>query len=836
MQRIKQKRALYAQLIFTVLAFFIMVVLSYLFAVNIVRNDIKNNTENVLSLEQSKIASDLTEPESTLGSFSQTVRAMILQGANKAALREYIVDMTQYMRENASRMSNYNGLYGYFETLPGGPVNINGAGWIPPEDYIPQERPWYKLAVESKGEIAKTPPYIDSITGNPVLTYARCLYDNNWRRLGVVAVDVSINELGKNIVETALSSGGYGVLLSQDLVILAHPNPDFVGRNIRDKDLPIHIYADDLINGTDLSKCPVNNWKGEECVLFSQKLPNGWHILLMTPKGPYYKSATNMALILGTLGTVLAAFLIAILIRIDAAKNKSDAESRQKSAFLANMSHEIRTPMNAIIGMTNIGKTAVSTERKDYCFAKIEDASRHLHGVISDILDMSKIESNKFELFYAEFSFEKMLQRIVNIVNFRIDEKRQKFTVHIDKDIPKFLIGDDQRLSQVITNLLGNAVKFTPENGSINLDTRLLEEENGLCTIQISVTDTGIGISPEQQARLFRSFQQAESDTTRKFGGTGLGLAISKNLVEMMGGKIWVESELEKGSTFAFTVQVKHVVEQKQEISGINWDNICILAVDDDSEFLEFFKETAQGLGLYCDTALSGEAALRLIENNSYNFFFIDWRMPGMDGIELTKTLKSIAPAGENSVVTLITAADWSEIEETAKKSGVDKFLSKPFFPSYITDVINESIGIRKMQSTENQSDIYGIFDGFFILLADDVEINREIVITMLEPTLVAIDSAENGAEAFRMFNEAPEKYDVILMDVQMPEMDGYEATQCIRALDIPNAKTIPIIAMTANVFQEDIEKCLKSGMNDHIGKPLDLNEMLNKLRRALLK
>ena len=383
------------------------------------------------------------------------------------------------------------------------------------------------------------------------------------------------------------------------------------------------------------------------------------------------------------------------------ALDNATSASRAKSDFLANMSHEIRTPMNAIIGMTNIGKSAPDMERMTYSFEKIEDASKHLLGIINDILDMSKIEAGKLELVPVDFDFEKMLQRVINVVSHRVDEKELKLTVHVDKAIPKFMIGDDQRLAQVITNLLGNAVKFTPEKGAINLDTLYLGEENGICTVKIAVTDTGIGITPEQQANLFQSFQQAESSTSRKFGGSGLGLVISKGIVEMMGGEIGVVSEIEKGSTFSFTIQVKR-----------------------------------------------GETDLK--------------------------------------------------------------------------------------QPEEADADIDGIFEGRHILLAEDVEINREIVLALLEPTLLNIDCAENGIEAVRLFTNAPDRYDMILMDLQMPEMDGYQATRAIRALDAPEAKAVPIVAMTANVFREDIEKCLEVGMNGHIGKPLNFDEVLSQLRSYL--
>jgi CheY-like chemotaxis protein len=540
-----------------------------------------------------------------------------------------------------------------------------------------------------------------------------------------------------------------------------------------------------------------------------------------------------LAYTLGSLGAVFAAVLMVILIRIDRAKNKSDRESRHKSAFLASMSHEIRTPMNAIVGMTTIGKTADNIERKDYCFSKIEDASNHLLGVINDILDMSKIEANKFDLAPVEFSFEKMLQRVVNVVNFRVGERHQKFTVHIDKNIPRFLIGDDHRIAQVITNLMGNAVKFTAEYGSIVLDTRFIGEENGLCTLQISVSDTGIGLSEEQKSRIFMSFEQAESSTTRKYGGTGLGLAISRSIVEMMGGKIWVDSEVGKGSTFTFTIQVQRGAQIHEGLleSDISLKNVRVLAVDDDRDILDYFVEMAEGFGLSCcDTALSGEEALGLVvRNGDYHIYFVDWKMPIMDGIQLAAELKKRATS--KSVVIMISAAEWTSIESDAVKAGVDKFLSKPLFPSDIMDVIKECMSIGREQMGEAHNNIDGIFAGRNVLLVEDVDINREIVQALLEPTQLKIDCAENGAEAVRMFAEAPGKYDIILMDVQMPEMDGYEATRQIRAMKNPAAKIVRIIAMTANVFRDDIERCLEAGMDNHIGKPVDFHEVVEKLR-----
>ncbi|MDR1320826.1 MAG: response regulator [Gracilibacteraceae bacterium] len=510
--------------------------------------------------------------------------------------------------------------------------------------------------------------------------------------------------------------------------------------------------------------------------------------------------------------------------------------SKAKGDFLSNMSHEMRTPMNAIIGMTTIAKTADDMGKKDYCLRKIEDASAHLLGVINDILDMSKIEANKLELSAEEFNFERMLQKVVGVVNFRVEEKHQSFSVYIDKNIPRSLIGDDQRLAQVVTNLLSNSVKFTPERGSIHLDASLTGEKDGLCTIQIKVVDSGIGISAEQKSRLFNSFEQAETSTSRKFGGTGLGLAISKRIVELMDGKIWVDSTLGLGADFTFSVSLRRGEEKPRgaQRSDMSWKNMRVLAVDDDMETRYYFSDIARRFGFACDTAAGAEEAFEMLKEHTYDLYFVDWMMPGQNGVDFTLRLREVYGA-ENPVVILISSAEWNNIEDSAKKAGIHRFLSKPLFPSEIADCINECIGLDS-QATPELTAAAGEddFAAYRVLLAEDVEINREILAALLEPTGIRIDCAENGAEAVAMFSAAPENYDMIFMDVQMPEMDGYEATRQIRALNAPTAATVPIIAMTANVFREDIEKCLASGMNGHVGKPLDFDDVIACLRENL--
>jgi len=514
---------------------------------------------------------------------------------------------------------------------------------------------------------------------------------------------------------------------------------------------------------------------------------------------------------------------------------EAEAASRAKSSFLSTMSHEIRTPMNAIIGMTAIGNKAQDIDKVHDALNKIDGASRHLLGVINDILDMSKIEAGKFDLSPISFDFEKLLQKIADVINFRVDERRQKFYVHIENGIPTTLIGDDQRLSQVITNLLSNAVKFTPEEGTIRLDAQMLSEEDGICRIQISVEDTGIGITDDQKKHLFKKFEQAEAGTSRKFGGTGLGLAISKRIVELMDGEIWIESEPGKGSKFIFIVSLKRGSDERIPLlpNGVNWQNMRIFLVDDDPAVRDFFTELAGEWGIGCTVAASGEeAAEKLKQDSDYNICFIDWNLPGMNGGELARQIQT--QIADKLLVIICSSLDRYMIEEEAHLTGIDKYLQKPLFPSMLVDLVNECIGIENAMKQEEKIDYIDNFEKNTILLAEDVDINREIVLSLLEPTKLKIECAENGKQAVEMFEAAPEKYDMIFMDVQMPEMDGHEATRKIRSLDLPRAKSVPIIAMTANVFREDIEKCLDAGMDDHTGKPLDFNNVLEKLRTYL--
>ena len=523
------------------------------------------------------------------------------------------------------------------------------------------------------------------------------------------------------------------------------------------------------------------------------------------------------------------------------AKQVAERASTAKSDFLANMSHEMRTPMNAIIGMTSIAKGTDDIDKKSYCLDKIEEASNHLLGVINDILDMSKIEANKFELTESEFNFENMLRKVTGVLAFRVDEKKQSFTVSLDQNIPTTIIGDEQRLAQVVTNLLANAVKFTPEQGHITLAAACAGKENGQCTLRVEIKDTGIGIAEEQQKKLFRSFEQADGGISRKFGGTGLGLAISKSIVEMMGGKIWVESEPGKVSSFIFTIRagIGSTQETGPQLTNMRGERPRLLAVDSAPDVREFFKQAAARLGVRCEVASSASEAEELLRSHgadAFDVIFVDFHLPGMGGVELARRIKEKNSYPE--LVLMISATEWTAMQDQAKTAGVDRFMPKPLFVSAVNDCLCGYFDLS--QACEEGAEKNGCPDGCFrgktILLAEDIEINREIVLALLEPTGLEIVCAENGNEAVAMFSANPARFDMIFMDIHMPEKDGYEATREIRALDDPWARQIPIVAMTANVFREDIEKCLSVGMDDHVGKPVDIAVAIEKLKIYLAR
>ena len=516
----------------------------------------------------------------------------------------------------------------------------------------------------------------------------------------------------------------------------------------------------------------------------------------------------------------------------------ADAEnaSRAKTVFLSNMSHEIRTPMNAIIGLNNIAMNdpSVSESVKEH-LGRIDDSAQHLLGIINDILDMSRIESGRMTVKNEEFSFAKGLEQINTIISGQCNDKGLKYNCLIKGKVDDFYIGDEMKLKQVLINILGNAVKFTPEGGSVNFIIQEGSKFDGKATLKFIVEDTGIGMSEEFLPHLFEAFSQEDSSTTSKYGSTGLGMPITKSIVELMNGHIEVESEKGKGSVFTVTVTLGESKRQmvSSESSELNPHELKVLVIDDDQIALDHARIVLGSIGISCDTAQSGmegveKASLSAGRQENYDLILIDWKMPEMDGVETTRQIRDVV--GQDTPIIILTSFNWDDIADEARDAGVDTFVPKPLFAGNVLDEFRAAFNRKNQELARNTVDL----EGRRVLLAEDMPINADIIIMVLSMRNIQSDLAENGAIAVEMFEKSdPGYYDAILMDMRMPEMDGLQATKCIRSMDRPDAKSIPIIALTANAFDEDVQRSLQAGLNAHLSKPVEpeiLFETLQKL------
>lgn len=503
-----------------------------------------------------------------------------------------------------------------------------------------------------------------------------------------------------------------------------------------------------------------------------------------------------------------------------------------KSNFLSNMSHDIRTPMNAIIGYsTLLAKDADKPDKVREYIRKIAFSGQHLLSLINDILDMSKIESGKTTLNLEEFNLSELLEEIYAMTSAQTKAKKQTFEVHTKGHMPEIVRGDKLRINQVLLNLLSNAIKYTPEGGDIDLLVESLDKKiQHHCHLRIEVKDNGIGMSEEFVKTVFDPFSREVTADTREIQGTGLGMAITKNIVDLMGGTIRVDSKLGKGSKF--TIELELAVADKVSYDEDFWkhNNVTnILVVDDEEEICLDIRELMRDTGVKVDYALSGMKAVEMVteacENHEdYHIVLLDWKMPEMDGVETAKRIR--AKVGRDVPIMVLTSYSFDEIEGQAKDAGIDYFMPKPFFVS------NFRNAIVKIRDTGKQADspksLQGIsLKGLKVLAAEDNEINAEILTELLEIEEVECEIASDGKEALEKFESAaPGRYDLIFMDVQMPIMNGYEATKAIRTCKNPEAKTIPIIAMTANAFDDDVRMALDSGMNAHLAKPINMDKL----------
>jgi PAS domain S-box-containing protein len=534
------------------------------------------------------------------------------------------------------------------------------------------------------------------------------------------------------------------------------------------------------------------------------------------------------------------------------AKQAADEANKAKGDFLANMSHEIRTPMNAVIGMAHLAlKTDLSPKQRDY-LKKIQSSANALLGIINDILDFSKIEAGKMDIESVDFNLEDVMDNLANLVTVKAQEKEElEVLFNVNWEVPRFLVGDPLRLGQVLINLANNAVKFT-DNGEIVVSAELLKRNEDQVSLKFSVRDTGIGLTKEQAGKLFQSFTQADTSTTRKYGGTGLGLAISKKLVNMMGGDIWVESDYGQGTTFSFTADFGLGKERAKKRFAPSTDlrGIKTLVVDDNATSREILKDMLESFTFEVTVAASGREGIAELEgadkDKPFDLVVMDWKMPEMDGIEAARQIKNHHGLTKIPAIILVTAYGREELMQQAEQVGLDSFLLKPVSPSVLFDATMQAFGqaapedSRAGRRGQKESEVLKHIQGAHVLLVEDNEINQQVASEILQGAGLKVSLATNGQEAINAIQE--NEFDAVLMDIQMPVMDGYTATREIRNLKSTRLsssqaeiRNVPIIAMTAHAMTGDAEKSIAAGMSDHITKPIDPGQLFATLRKWIL-
>ena len=523
---------------------------------------------------------------------------------------------------------------------------------------------------------------------------------------------------------------------------------------------------------------------------------------------------------------------------LDTTRQEAIEANKAKSEFLANMSHDIRTPMNAIVGMTAIATAHMDDrEQVQNCLRKITLSSKHLLGLINDVLDMSKIESGKLTLTTDQISLKEVVEGIVSIVQPQVKAKKQTFDIQVENILTENIWCDGVRLNQVLLNLLSNATKYTPENGFIRLT--IFEEESpkgeNYVRIHIRVKDNGIGMTEDFLKKIYESYTRADGTRIHKTEGAGLGMAITKYIVDAMDGTIDVRSEPDKGTEFYLTFDFEKATAMEEDMTLPAWK---MLVVDDDELLCKTSVEALSSIGIQADWTLSGEKAIEMVvqrhqKRDDYQIILLDWKLPGMNGIQVAKEIRQ--SLGNEIPILLISAYDWSEFEIEARAAGISGFISKPLFKSTLFYGLRQYMNHEEdEEKISEQKDID--LSGRRILLAEDNELNWEVASELLSELGLELDWAEDGQICLDKFRNSPEGYyDVILMDIRMPHMTGYEATTAIRGLDHPNALSVPIIAMSADAFSDDIQRCLECGMNAHVAKPIDLADLTRLLKRYLI-
>jgi len=651
---------------------------------NTLNRKLLEHAEESINEVQTIMESVLMEPKLILRFLTDDIQEMIIDGDGFEAVQIYMREHSTDAFKERIHNSTFNRIYGFFDIFD---EFYDGGGWIPSEDFIPRERPWYVAAIEAGGDIIISPVYIDADSNTPVIGYARSLYDIDGNLLGVVSIDVPVSFLVQFLF-SKITPSSYGFIVDNQSIVVAHPSEAFVGEYLVTGSSDIAALMYDIRAQEGITKRNFISYTGDRSILFSSEISFGWYVNFVVPEAEYYSDLYYMMIVVSIIGFVMALLLSMLLVSIEAARSRSELKSQQKSSFLATMSHEIRTPMNSIIGFSELALDDDIPQKTKLYLKNISDNAKWLLNIINDILDTSKIESGKIELEHIPYDLQDVVSQCQSAILQKALEKGVTLYCYSEPLADKMLVGDPVRLRQVFMNLLSNAVKFT-EAGTAKLLASVISMDDRQATIYFEVKDNGIGMSSTQIARIFEPFMQADDTVTRKFGGTGLGLSITKNIIEMMGGSLHVESEPGVGSKFSFTLTFDIIDDIAMEPSGASvpgevekpfFEGI-VLVCEDNGLNQQVVCEHLARVGLKTEVASNGQegvelATARFDNGNPYDLILMDIHMPVMDGLEAAS---KIAEIGVTTPVVALTANIMSSDIDLYKSHGMSDYLGKPF-------------------------------------------------------------------------------------------------------------------------------------------------------------
>ncbi|MDR3341771.1 MAG: response regulator [Treponema sp.] len=804
----------YLPLMFVCIAFLLMILAGYYFISGILRDRLQGEAAELLFSTEANIKATLAETEVTLLNAYHIVQDMIDQGASQEVVLAYLATTTGWMRQRHKNHMKSYGIYGYIRGEFMDSINFN-----PSSEYKPQQRPWYQTAVRSGTDVVYTAPYTEGETGDVLISAVKNIINDDGDRYGILVIDVSISWLNEYIRSFRLTPGGYGMIVSQNMTLMSHPNQEYIGLQVQELRGAYQEISQILRRGQEVSAKRIEDTDGTPVILFFKRMFNEWYIGVVTPYQTFYQDLYYAATVLSILGCLLAIALCAVLLRINVAKMRSDEENKSKSSFLAQMSHEIRTPMNAIIGISELALREPTSPKVMEYITSIKQAGSNLLAIINDILDFSKIESGKVDIIPTEYLFASLVNDCISIIRTRLIDKPVRFITKIDGLLPARLIGDEVRLRQVLLNLLSNAVQYTRE-GYITLDIRSLDRPatnsplnrpapGDTITIIFAVSDTGIGIKPEDMNRIFDEFTRFDTHKNQGVQGTGLGLPIARNFCRLMGGDIAVSSHYGQGSTFTVTLPQK--VQDPTPFASVQEpETKQVLVYENRQIYGESIIYSVENLGVGCTLAVNHVQFLSLAENNRYQFVLV----PSSLFEDARKTLEALA-----SKATLVLLAEDGDVVTYSNKHSI----TMPIHPLTIARLLNGEIDYSLMIENKKIMVRFTAPEAR-ILIVDDISTNLMVAEGLLAPYKSQIECCTGGKAAIERVKEHP--YDIVFMDHMMPEMDGIEATAAIRALDRDYVRYLPIIALTANAISGMREMFLEKGFSDYLAKPIDIAKL----------